>query len=358
LAASGTGPFCWRKGAAIRIAFFSKQLPSDAPNGVSVQAHRLAQALRALGHAVTCFSFSPAPAQARYEVRVLDSRAWSRIGRKLEPGRRFASIDTGPFDVAHYHGDDYLCPGSRRRVRTFYGSALDEALHAGRPGRALYQTLFYCLEWVSCLRKGTLAGISTATQRALPRVRTIIPCGVPLDRFTPGSSKTPHPSVIFMGDLHSRKRGNEVLKAFAHAVRPRFADARLTVIGPERCGGPGIDWKCRVDEQELIEEYRRAWVCCSASSYEGFGVPMIEAMACATPVVSAMNEGSGAIICNGVNGLLCTPRDLGPALCAALGDAPLRARLAEAGLQTARAYDVNTIARRYEEIYQTIAGRP
>lgn len=347
-----------RKGAAIRIAFFSKQLPSDAPNGVSVQVHRLAQALSARGHAVTCFSFSPAPAQARYAVHMLDGRARSRIGRKFEPGRRFAKIDTSPFDIVHYHGDDYLCPGSLRRVRTLYGSALDEALHAGRPGRALYQALFCCLEWVSCLRKGTLVGISAATRRALPRIRTIIPCCVPIDRFTPGSAKTPHPSVLFVGDLHSRKRGNLVLKAFAHAVRPRFADARLTVIGPERCGGPGIDWKRKVDEHELIEEYRRAWVCCSASSYEGFGVPLIEAMACATPVVSAINAGSGAIIRHGVNGLLCTHRELGATLCAALGDAPLRARLADAGRQSARAYDANTIAQRYEEIYQAIAGRP
>jgi glycosyltransferase involved in cell wall biosynthesis len=142
---------------------------------------------------------------------------------------------------------------------------------------------------------------------------------------------------LFVGDLHSRKRGNLVLKAFAHAVRPRFADARLTVIGPERCGGPGIDWKRKVDEQELIEEYRQAWVCCSASSYEGFGVPLIEAMASGVPVVTT-SRACGSLHARPDSEFLVgdTAGDIARHLVRLLEDSTLRARLASGGGQAIR----------------------
>ena len=145
-----------------------------------MQVHRLANALSALGHTVRCFSFSPPPADAAYAVELLDWGDAGPVGRKFVPARRFAAIDTTAFDIVHYHGDDYRCRGSRRRVRTFYGSALNEALAASSRARFFYQALFYCFEWVSCLRQGVTAGISRATQRALPLVRYVIPCGIPL----------------------------------------------------------------------------------------------------------------------------------------------------------------------------------
>jgi glycosyltransferase involved in cell wall biosynthesis len=159
----------------MRIAFFSKQLPSDAPNGVSVQVDRLANALTKLGHTVTCFSFSSKPASAVYSHVQLARGSASRLAQKFLPALAFSKIDTREFDIVHYHGDDYLCPGDSRRIRTFYGSAFFEALHAGRAGRFFYQAFFYLLEWLSCLRRGKRAAISRATLRALPLVKHVIP---------------------------------------------------------------------------------------------------------------------------------------------------------------------------------------
>jgi phosphatidyl-myo-inositol alpha-mannosyltransferase len=339
----------------MKIAFFSKYLPSDKPSGVSVQVDRLATALVGRGHTLTCFSFSPKPDGARYNVVTLPDDSASKTARKFLPAKRFRKIDIGDFDICHFHGDDYLVRGSRRRIRTFYGSALAEALHAGRAGRFLYQSLFYAFEWVSCIRKGSLVGISEATRRALPLVKQVIPCGVPLDRYNPGATpKSPSPSILFLGDFNSRKRGALLLDVFSREILPAFPDCRLTVIGPAAVSAPNVICKSALSEPELIEEYRRAWVYCMPSSYEGFGVPAIEAMACGTPVVACDNSGSREVIDDGRNGLLCGTSTLGTTICKIISDNIQRDRIAAEGLIKAREFDMTTIAGRYEELYKRI----
>lgn len=50
------------------------------------------------------------------------------------------------------------------------------------------------------------------------------------------------------------------------------------------------------------------------SSYEGFGVPYIEAMACGTPVVATVNDGANEVLSGGAFGKLCQDMDLGNVL--------------------------------------------
>jgi glycosyltransferase involved in cell wall biosynthesis len=276
----------------------------------------------------------------------------NRFLAKFEAGFRFAALRTGMYDVLHFHGDDYLCRGSGRRVRTFYGSALYEAIHGGSVLRTVRQALFYLLEWVSCLRRGTCVGISETTVRALPLVKTIIPCAVPLARYTPGRAKTSYPSVLFVGDLDSRKRGRLLAGVFGSVIVAAAHEAVLCVVGPQQCSGPGVVYRGRLGEKELIEEYRRAWVYCCPSSYEGFGVPLCEAMACGTAVVACDNAGVREIVSHNYNGLLCTPETLGAALHRLLSDNILRARLVANGCAYVKRFDVGAIARQYQVLYQ------
>ncbi len=338
----------------MNIAFFSKQLPSDEPNGVSVQVHRLAVALSGRGHRITVFTFSSPVTGAPYRCVVLKSRGLPGFLRKFEPALRFRKVDTWPFDVLHYHGDDYLSAGSVRRIRTFYGSALQEALHAGRPARFLYQALFYVLEWVSSLKKGHAVAISEDTRRYLPFVKECVPCAVPLDRFIPGEMKSRQPSILFIGDFHSRKRGNTLLETFERVILPARPDCTLSVAGPVPCTGKNVEYLGRIDEETLIRAYRRSWIFCMPSSYEGFGVPMLEAMACGTAVVATRNPGSETLIRHGINGLLTTPDLLGTTILRLIGNAGERAALAAEGVRTAEGFDIERIADRYERIYSDL----
>jgi glycosyltransferase involved in cell wall biosynthesis len=339
----------------MNIAFFSKHLPSDEPNGVSVQVDRLARALCGRGHAVTCFSFSPRPHDAPYALTALRWNGAKRLRRKFQPAFAFRKMCVDGFDIAHYHGDDWLCPGSRKRVRTFYGSALFEALHAASPGRFLYQAFFYKLEWLSCLRRGALACISAATRRGLPLVHNVIPCGVPLDRFSPDPAvKTPYPSILFIGDFNSRKRGSLLVRVFRSEIMPLYPGSQLTVVGPEKIEAPNVRCLGRISEESLISEYRKAWVYCLPSSYEGFGVPAIEAMACGTAVVATRNAGIAEIVTHEKNGLVCDKNFLGPSLLSVIKDENLRSSLITNGLNRAKDFDILAIARRYEQIYNTL----
>lgn len=337
----------------MNIAFFSKDLPSDQPNGVSVQVDRLADALVERGHAVTCFSFSPRPGTARYGHVLLPWNNASPMWKKLVPAFEFRNSNKQAFEICHYHGDDYLCGGSATRVRTFYGSALFEALHAKSAGRFFYQALFYKLEWLSCLRKGTLAGISALTKKALPLVRHVVPCGIPVDRFTPlAVMKTAFPSILFIGDFKSRKQGSLLLSAFSSGILPRFPGAILTVVGPDTVTGKNVRCLGRVSETGLINEYRKAWVYCLPSSYEGFGVPAIEAMACGTAVVAVDSPGMRELIKSGNNGILCGPKKLGDSINIVLENNELRNSLIRQGLEKTKEYDIRIIAKRYEELYK------
>lgn len=341
----------------MKIAFFSKDLPSDRPNGVSVQVDRLADALALRGHEVACFSFSPRPATARYDHVQLSWGRSSRIGKKFLPAMEFRKINKRSFDICHFHGDDYLCKGSANRVRTFYGSALYEALHAKKPGRFFYQLLFYKLEWLSCFRKGALAGISSLTKKALPLVKHIVPCGVPLDRFMfLPSMKTAQPSLLFIGDFNSRKQGSLLLGVFSRTILPRFPDAVLTVVGPASIEAQNVRCLGRISEPDLIDEYRKAWVYCLPSSYEGFGVPAIEAMACGTAVVAIDSPGIREIIKSGGNGILCGPEELGDSIKTVFENGELRNTLIKNGLEKAKEYDMKNIAERYESLYIKVLG--
>lgn len=331
-------------------------MPSDKPNGVSIQVHRLANALVERGHRITCISYSPKPEGALYECVQLSFKGTSKVLQKFNPAVRFMNIRASGFDVLHYHGDDYFVPNEKRRIRTFYGSALNESFHARKAARFLYQGLFYLFEWISCFNFGIKVGISKATCKALPLVNKVIPCGVPLDLFKPGKHKTDRPSILFLGDLGGRKRGDFLINLFNNNIINKYPDCRLTIVGPEPCEGENIRYLSKVSEDDLISEYQKAWIYCMPSSYEGFGVPAIESMACGTAVVACNNQGIKEIIKPQYNGIISNDNDLADIMNRLISDNMLREKLVQGGRETvAREYDIKSIAARYEELYLILA---
>lgn len=240
-------------------------------------------------------------------------------------------------------------------MRTFYGSALSEALHAPKVLRKVYQGMFYCFEWISCIRRGSKAGISKATAHALPMVNTVIPCGVPLETYTIATKKTGNPSILFLGDLHSRKRGDYLLYLFSNDIIKRYPDGTLTVVGPQHCSGKNIDYVGNISEAALIEKYQESWIYCMPSSYEGFGVPAIEAMACGTAVVAVDNPGIREIIRSNYNGLRVPENRLLEGICHVLADDALRKTFEINGRAVVeKMFDIRLVAEKYERLYLSI----
>jgi glycosyltransferase involved in cell wall biosynthesis len=122
------------------------------------------------------------------------------------------------------------------------------------------------------------------------RIR-VVPNGVE-DVFTPDGPRADGDYVLAVGTLEPRKN----LARIAEAV-----DGELRVVGVRGWGGveppPNVTWLGDVGDDELAALYRGARCLVYASLYEGFGIPVAEALACGCPIVtsrgSAMEEIAG-----------------------------------------------------------------
>ena len=333
----------------MNIAITSLYLPSGSKIGVGYVVHAFANELVRRGHRVTVFSQSGPGPDSLYDVVVVPS------------GRRFRTFgfawnlrryDFTQFDVLNAHGDDWFLWGRKRprHVHTYHGSLLAETLHARGIATRLRLAAMALCEFGSVFLADELVAVSDNTRKYLPGIGHVIPNGVDLAAFSP-AEKSAAPSLLFVGTMHGRKRGAMLLDLFHEKIRPRVPGAEFWAVCEEEVRGEGVRWFGRVTNQKLAELYGQAWVFCLPSSYEGFGVPYIEAMASGTPVVATLNPGAREVTCEGKFGLLCADEELGETLAHVLSDAPLRERLAAAGLLRARDFGWNRICSDYEALY-------
>ncbi len=335
----------------MNIAITSQYLPSGSKIGVGYQVHYLANELVRRGHSVTVFSRSGASEDSLYTVIVVP------VGKRLRTfgfAWNLRAYDWKQFDVLNGHGDDWFLWGRPRprHVHTFMGSTLAEMFNVvGWKGRLRMGTLALC-EFSVCFLADKLVAISSNTRRYIPLVRTVIPCGVDIEAFKPGNEKTPHPTLLFVGTMGGRKRGAMLLEMFKTQIRPQFPDAEFWAVCEEPVEGEGVRWFGRIPLEELTDLYRRAWVFCLPSTYEGFGVPYIEAMAAGTPVVASPNVGAREVTQEGRFGLIPADEELASTIMRLLGDNEERARLREAGLKRSVDFSWQRICAQYEAVYK------
>jgi glycosyltransferase involved in cell wall biosynthesis len=132
-----------------------------------------------------------------------------------------------------------------------------------------------------------------------PDAVEVIPVGIDPDEFTPppaGQQRDPDSILVITSADVALKGLVHLLESLAKLRTER--PVRLTVVGTARPGGPAeaaldrlalrdaVRFTGPVPESELIELLQRASVVAIPSLYEGFSLPAIEAMACATPLVT------------------------------------------------------------------------
>jgi phosphatidyl-myo-inositol alpha-mannosyltransferase len=336
----------------VRLAILHADLPPVATGGVAYQVDLLARAMVGRGHEVTVFICATPPEGRPYLTVSLPTPRFGKLGAIFGVAARFASIDLSGFDVVHAHGDDWAIRSRTPRVRTFHGSAMNEALSATSWKRKADQTIQYGLEWVSLLRASTATAVSANTLRFLPRIDVVVNNAVDSEVFYPGDERFPEPTILLVaGGLGGRKRGHLVIDAFRQ-VRRTLPDARLIIVSSDQVDEPGVECRAAIPQSELGELYRRSWALCSASSYEGFGLPYAEAMASGLPVVTTDNPGAAEVLDGGRLGQIVTPGGLARGLTSVLESRALADHYRAAGLVAAVRYSLADVTAQYEAIYQ------
>jgi glycosyltransferase involved in cell wall biosynthesis len=181
----------------------------------------------------------------------------------------------------------------------------------------------------------------------------------------------PGPFVLTVGDLQPRKNHLGLLQAFEELLRthPQLPH-RLVFVGKETWYSKDLHRavaKSRIAERvhftgfvedaDLVQFYGACDVFVFPSFYEGFGLPILEAMACARAVVSS-NTTAMPEVADGA-GILFDPdstEQMTRALRDVLVDSELRVRLERLGSQRAAAFSWERAAERTLEVYSRVAG--
>jgi glycosyltransferase involved in cell wall biosynthesis len=178
------------------------------------------------------------------------------------------------------------------------------------------------------------------------------------------------PLILSVGRRAPYKNLAGLLDAFELLRRQHTAPYRLLIIGPidpryrdlearaERLGLTGqVIFTGYVPDSDLAELYRRASLFVHPSLYEGFGLPVLEAMAAGVPVVSS-NRSSLPEVC-GEAALLVDPTDtaaMAAAMAQVLSDDQLSARLRREGLLRAKNFTPRIMAERLLKLYIEACG--
>jgi glycosyltransferase involved in cell wall biosynthesis len=185
---------------------------------------------------------------------------------------------------------------------------------------------------------------------------TVCPPGVE-SRFMPGGEKSETPLVVAVGRLVPVKRFELMIEALVR-VKRRQPDL-VAVIAGEGYERPLLEDLIRrrgaeswislpgyVEEDDLLDLYRSAWVVASSSLREGWGMTVTEAGACGTPTVASRISGHQDAVIDDRSGLLFDDLDgMVGALDATLSDEILRKRLGIGAFEHASQFTWDATAR-------------
>lgn len=364
----------------LRVGINARALEKPTPGGVSRYTHSLLNGLAEQDRDMTLFLFGvrslPPSLSNAPVIRNADAPAPAHSGARahlweqLQLPRRLGEYD---LDVFHTPAGQPPLLASVPLVTTIHDiSPISNPEWFSKEYAALYRVLTP----VAVRRSVRLVGVSEFTRNELvdayPRAagKTVaVPNGV---RALPESDAPPDADLdagsflLFVGSTNPRKNVSTLLKAY-RLYRRRESESdplELALAGPDRdvfasADVPrveGVRPLGFVSEEVLAWLYRNAAAFVFPTLYEGFGMPILEAMAAGTPVVTA-DRGAMAEVAGDAAALVDPrrPEDVADAIERVLDDPAYRARLVETGRARAETFTWDRTARLTADVYREAA---
>jgi glycosyltransferase involved in cell wall biosynthesis len=307
------------------------------------------------------------------------ARLWYRLRLPL-PVQNW----TGPLDL--FHAPDFILPPVKHGTRTIV--TIHDLSFVREPDITMPGMSRHLNKWVpaSVRQADRVIAVSKATRHDLielyrtpPEKISVVYHGVGPEfrpvRELAKLSAVQHkyrldkqPYLLSVGTLQPRKNYKRLVQAFAKVDRP----VSLVIVGTEGWGYEELYREVAalgltdrvfftgfVAEADLPALLSAARLFVYPSLYEGFGLPVLEAMACGTPIVASDRSSLPEVV--GEAGLLVDPRDvdaLASAIIRLLDSPSLAQSLSEAGLAQVTKFDWMTTAVQLLELYQQAMAEP
>lgn len=195
----------------------------------------------------------------------------------------------------------------------------------------------------------------------------VVPLGIDHTIFRPSKRRREKYRVLYVGSEMPRKNLVTLFRAFA-LVKRRIPEAELIKIGSSQWPGAREELVKLADDnklknsiifkdvvENLVEEYQKATVFVFPSHYEGFGLPVLEAMACGCPVicsnVTSLPEvgGEAVIFFNPSN-----ESELADRICHVLTHEDLQRSLSRKGIKRAKCFSWKKTVKETVEVYHQV----
>lgn len=180
--------------------------------------------------------------------------------------------------------------------------------HTPRAMKSRYHRVFRAVLNEAARRSDAIITVSESSRRDIIRHMGIaperqrdvvaIPNGVALDYQPADQPAREEKFILYVGRMDPYKNVPRLIEAFAQVQRGPLPNARLQIIGPRDARYPEVEqtiarlniaeqviWPGYVSGNALRQAYQEADVFVLPSLYEGFGLPVLEAMASGTPVI-------------------------------------------------------------------------
>jgi glycosyltransferase involved in cell wall biosynthesis len=334
-----------------QIAPLTEAIPPQRYGGTERVVHWLTEELVALGHDVTLFASGDSRTSATLEP--MWPRALRHDGAICDPNALHMSVleqvrrRAAEFDFLHFHLDYYSFSLFSRQATPFVTT------WHGRLDLPEHQVVF------ATFPDAPVVSISDAQRTPVPRggwVRTVHH-GLPADLLTPRDVNPTY--LAFLGRISPEKAVDRAIAIAVRAGLPLKIAAKVDKVDVEYfehkirplLDQPQVDYIGEIGDEEKSEFLSGALALLAPIAWpEPFGLVMIEAMACGTPVI-AFNRGSvPEVIENGRTGFIVEDED---GAIAALGRLPELSRAGVRGRFEQR-FTATRMAEDYLAVYRSL----